>query len=86
MPRLTVASETFSAQQAMLATGRFLTVQPGFMVKLPQRGLRLKALPVSLTNSRMPIGLITLKDRSLTPPVQLFIDRLREFVRPLASS
>jgi LysR family pca operon transcriptional activator len=85
-PRVTVAAESFIVQRAMLATGRFLTVQPGFMVKMPQRGLSLKALPVSLTNSRMPIGLIRLKDRSLTPPAQLFIDRLRVYARPLAAS
>lgn len=85
-PRLTVASASFTIQRELLATGRFLTVQPGFMVKLPQRGLSLKALPISLANSRMPIGLITLKDRSLTPPAQLFIDRLREHMRPLAAS
>ena len=68
-PRVTVASVSFIVQRELLATGRFLTVLPGFMLKMPQRGLRLKALPVSLTNSRMPVGIITLKDRSLTPPV-----------------
>jgi DNA-binding transcriptional LysR family regulator len=85
-PRVTVAAESFIVQRAMLVTGRFLTVQPGFMVKLPQWGLRLKALPVSLTNSRLPIGIITLKDRSLTPPAQLFIEGLRACVRPLSAS
>jgi hypothetical protein len=34
----------------------------------------------------MPVGIITLKDRSLTPPVQLFIDRLRAYARPLSAS
>jgi DNA-binding transcriptional LysR family regulator len=85
-PRLTVTSESFVIQRELLATGRFLTVQPSFMVRLPQRGLSLKALPVSLTNSRMPIGLITLKDLTLTPPVQLIINRLRAYARPLAAS
>lgn len=85
-PRVTVQAESFIVQRAMLVTGRFLTVQPSFMVKLPQWGLRLKALPISLTNSSMPIGIITLKGRSLTPPAELFIDRLRAYARPLASS
>src|ERR1044072_9207998 len=84
LPRVTVASESFIVQRELLATGRFLTVQPGFMVKLAHRGLSLKALPISLTNSRMPIGIITPKDRSLTPPVQLFIKKLRAYARPLA--
>ncbi len=84
-PRVSVTSMSFNVQRELLATGRFLTVLPGFMLKLPNRGLLLKALPVSLTNSRMPIGLITLKNRSLTPPVELFIDRLREYARPLSA-
>jgi DNA-binding transcriptional LysR family regulator len=85
-PRLTVTSLSFNVQRELLATGRFLTVLPSFILKMPHRGLRLKALPVSLTNSRMPVGIITLKDRSLTPPVQLFIERLREYARPLSAS
>ncbi len=85
-PHASVTSLSFNVQRELLATGRFLTVLPGFMLKLPQRGLSLKALPVPLTNSRMPVGIVTLKDRSLTPPVQLFIDRLRAYARPLSAS
>lgn len=85
-PRATVVSESFDFQRELLATGRFLTVLPSFMLKFPHKGLSIKALPVSLTNARMPVGLITLKDRSLTPPVQLFIDRLRAHARPLSAA
>jgi DNA-binding transcriptional LysR family regulator len=84
-PRLTVTSVSFNVQRELLATGRFLTVLPSFMLKMPHR-LSLKALPVSLTNSRMPIGIVTLKDRSLTPPVQLLIEALRDYTRPLTDS
>jgi DNA-binding transcriptional LysR family regulator len=83
-PRLTVTSLSFNVQRELLETGRFLTVLPSFVLKMPHRGLRLKALPVSLTNPRMPVGIITLKDRSLTPPVNLFIEKLRAYARPLA--
>jgi DNA-binding transcriptional LysR family regulator len=85
-PRVSVTSESFIVQRELLATGRFLTVLPGFMLKFPHRGLPLRALPVSLTNSRVPVGIITLKDRTLTPAAQLFIDRLREHAGPLAAS
>jgi len=34
----------------------------------------------------MPIGLITVKNRMLTPVAQLFIDRIRARVRSLARS
>jgi hypothetical protein len=32
----------------------------------------------------MPVGIITLKDRSLAPPASLFIEKLRAYARPLA--
>jgi DNA-binding transcriptional LysR family regulator len=71
-------------QNELLATGRFLTVLPGFMLKIPSPGLKLKALPVALPNTPMPIGIITLKNRTLTPLAQLFIDNVRARAKPLA--
>jgi DNA-binding transcriptional LysR family regulator len=83
-PRLTVTTLSFSAQMELLATGRFLTVLPSFMLRLPSPNLPVKALPVALPNARMPIGIITLKNRTLTPLAQLFIDTVRAFAKPLA--
>jgi hypothetical protein len=40
---------------------------------------------VKLPNPQMPIGLITLKDRMLTPLAQLFIERVRAVTKPMAS-
>jgi DNA-binding transcriptional LysR family regulator len=85
-PRLTVTTLSFSAQMELLATGRFLTVLPSFMLRVPSLNLPLKALPVALPNARMPIGIITLKNRTLTPLAQLFIDTVRAFAKPLAKS
>jgi DNA-binding transcriptional LysR family regulator len=83
-PRLTVASLSFNAQIELLATGRFLTVLPSFMLRVPSPNLPLKALPVALPNARMPIGIITLKNRTLTPLAQRFIDTVRAFAKPLS--
>lgn len=85
-PRVTVSSLSTNVQNEMLATGRFLTVLPGFMLKVPGTHPPLKALPVTLANARMPIGIITLKNRTLTPLAQLFIDSLRAIAKPLAKS
>jgi DNA-binding transcriptional LysR family regulator len=70
----------------MLATGRFLTVLPGFLLRLPGRYPRLKAAPVAFPNAATPIGIITLKGRTLTPLAQRFIETVRALARPLASS
>lgn len=85
-PRLTVPTLSAYTQNELLATGRFLTVQPGFMLNVPGRLPPLKALPVALPNKAMPIGLITLKGRTLTPVAQLFIDNIHAIARPLAKS
>jgi len=69
----------------LLATGRFLTVLPSFMLKAPRRSVALKAL-LELPNTRKPIGLITLKGRTLTPFAQLFIDRVRQIAKPMGQN
>jgi DNA-binding transcriptional LysR family regulator len=82
-PRLTVSTLSIHAQNELLATGRFLTVLPSFMLKVRGQRLRLKALPVALPNEPMPIGLITVRNRTLTPMAQLFIDNIRARVKTL---
>jgi DNA-binding transcriptional LysR family regulator len=85
-PRPTVASLSINIQNELLATGRFLTVLPGFMLRVRRPNLTLKALPVALPNAAMPVGLVTLKDRTLTPLAQLFIENVRALTKPLAKS
>jgi DNA-binding transcriptional LysR family regulator len=85
-PRPTVTSLSFKVHDEMLATGRFLTVLPGFILQLSSRHLPLKELPVTLRNPRMPIGLVTLKDRTLTPLAQLFIENVRARAKALIKS
>jgi DNA-binding transcriptional LysR family regulator len=83
-PRATVETLSEYMKNDLLATGRFLTVLPSFMLKVPGRHPRLKALPVALPNTRAPIGLITLKGRMLTPLAQLFMETIRAVAKPMA--
>jgi len=85
-PRPTVATLSEYMKDDLLATGRFLTVLPGFMLKVPGRYPPLKALPVALPNTRAPIGIITLKNRTLTPLAQLFLENIRTMAKPMAQA
>jgi DNA-binding transcriptional LysR family regulator len=85
-PRATVETLSEYMKNDLLATGRFLTVLPSFMLKVPGRHPRLKALPIALPSTRAPIGLITLKGRTLTPLAQLFIENVRAITRPMAQA
>ena len=44
----------------------------------------IKILPVELSTARIPIGIFTLKNRSLNPVAQLFIEHAREVAKSLA--
>ena len=50
-----------------------------FGVNLP----RLTVLPVDLRIPPWPVGVMTLRSRTLTPVVKLFIDCAREVAKPL---
>jgi len=76
-PRPTVVTHSEYLKNDFLAKGRYLTVLPSFMLKVPGWHPRLKALPVDLPNTRRPIGVVTLKNRMLTPLAQLFIANVR---------
>jgi DNA-binding transcriptional LysR family regulator len=43
----------------------------------------LKVLPVNLPIPPWPVGLLSLKDRTVAPVVQLFVDCVRDAVRTL---
>jgi DNA-binding transcriptional LysR family regulator len=76
-PRVTVFSNTAPVRNALLATGRFLTMLPISMLMFPVTNTALKRLPIDLPSTSLPIGLITLKGR--TPVTELFIDQARRF-------
>jgi DNA-binding transcriptional LysR family regulator len=43
----------------------------------------LKVLPVELQLSRVPVGIVTLRNRTLSPVAKLFIQHAREVAKPL---
>jgi DNA-binding transcriptional LysR family regulator len=48
------------------------------MLRFHPRNAAVKILPIDLPTTRRPIGIITLKNRSLSPVAQLFIACARE--------
>jgi DNA-binding transcriptional LysR family regulator len=64
--------------------GRFLTVLPASMLLFPVRHPSLKMVPVELPNTRRPTAIITLKNRTLSPVAQRFLESARKIAKPLA--
>jgi DNA-binding transcriptional LysR family regulator len=82
-PAMRVTTFSVQLRAHLLATGDFVAAIPRSMLKLSPECRGLKELPVRLPSPGFPVGIVTLKGRTLTPPVELFLERLREHVGAL---
>jgi DNA-binding transcriptional LysR family regulator len=74
---------TFSLPLVMhvLTTGCFITVLPSTVTALHAGSELLKVLPVDFPACRWPVEIVTLKNRTLSPVADRFIDCARQFVK-----
>ena len=84
-PHFAVTSYGVEMQTWLIATGRFLSVLPGSFLRFSGQRLGLKALPIELPIRPRPVGIVTLKNRTVSPLAQLFIDCARNLSKPLAA-
>jgi DNA-binding transcriptional LysR family regulator len=84
-PRAAVITDSPHTRIALLASGRFVTIFPASALRFPATRPELKVLPVELPMARRPNGIVTLKNRTLSPVAQLLIECAREVAKPLAS-
>jgi len=78
LPHASVITDSPHVRMSLVATGRFITILPASALKSSVARGTLKALPVKLPATRLPHGIATLKNRTLGPLAQLFIDAALE--------
>ena len=83
-PQATVVTDSPHMRVSLLETGRFITVFPASALKFLAKDAALKILSIELPADRRPNGIVTLKDRAVSPVVQLVIDSARELAKPMA--
>jgi DNA-binding transcriptional LysR family regulator len=83
-PRAVVTTLSLSMRTSLLATGHFLSMLPASALKFSTTHTGIRTLPIELPSTKQPIGLFTLKNRTLSPVVQLFINCAREIAKPPA--
>jgi hypothetical protein len=66
----------------LLAIGRFLTISASALQFLGRRP-EVKVLPVELPMAHLPVGIVTLKNRTLGPVAKLFIQCAHEVAKSL---
>lgn len=83
-PKSTVVSASIQLFNTLFATGRFLGVLSGSALRSSGKHLALKVLPVEFSIRSSPVGIVTLKNRTVNPVAQLFIEHARKVAEPLA--
>jgi len=84
IPPVKVLGYSLPLRNSLLATGRFVTVVPDSVIRFGAERLLLQPLPIELPRWRLPVAIITVKNRTLSPPAKLFIECAREVAKPLA--
>jgi DNA-binding transcriptional LysR family regulator len=80
-PRAAVFTRSVQMWVAMLRTRRFLGIGPSAMLRFSAHYPSLAALPVDLSETRRPIALVALANRSPAPAAQLFAEAARSVTR-----
>jgi DNA-binding transcriptional LysR family regulator len=85
LPRISV--ETFYAglRSILLATGPYIASFPGSILRVNAGRYPLKVLPVDLPVRPWPVVMVTLKERTLSPLAERFMDELRKFAKTICA-
>jgi len=85
IPPATIICNPIEMQHELLMTGRFMALIPRSVLRFSSRRGSITVLPVELPSdlvSRLsPLGILTLKKRTLSPVAQLFLRTIREIAR-----
>lgn len=82
-PRTTVIAEPVDVRTSLLGTGRFITIFPRSVFRFSALRPPLRVLPVRQSFRRVPVGILTLKKRTISPLAQEVIEGAREAAKNL---
>ena len=83
-PRGAVIASGLETTINLVGTGHYLTIYPESLFTFPAAHPFIRKLPIELPIVSGPIGILTLKNRMLSPAAQLFIEAARDVAKPLA--
>jgi DNA-binding transcriptional LysR family regulator len=84
LPKPSITSFSTQVRLHLLETGRFLTILHDSVLWFAARHCSLKVLPVDLLIPPMPIAIFRLKNRTVSPVVQLFVDQAHAIAKSWA--
>lgn len=82
-PPAAVIAEPAEVRRSLLATGRFVSIFPDSILR-SARYPELKILPIKQKLRRIPVEIVVLKNRTISPLARLFIENCRELAKQQA--
>jgi DNA-binding transcriptional LysR family regulator len=86
LPVPQVTSYAVTLAIGLVTTGPYFMISANSMLRLKAEQLSLKVLPVPFHHRPSPVVLVTLKNRTLSPLAEIFIQRAREAAKALNRS
>jgi DNA-binding transcriptional LysR family regulator len=74
LPRAPITTLSIHLCCQLAASSQFLTMLPSSILRFNALDNPLKILPIKLAPQRRPVGIVTLRNRTLTPAARLFIE------------
>jgi DNA-binding transcriptional LysR family regulator len=74
MPRAPITTLSIHLCCQLAASSKFVTMIPGSILRFSNLNQSLKVLPIKLAPQLRPVGIVTLKNRSLSPAARLFVE------------
>ncbi len=84
LPRAVITS-LLPLRSSLISTGRFLMMVPQMVSDIGADKVAFRRLPLALPSTLRPFGIVTVKNRSLSPPTELFIDQVRRLAATVAN-
>ena len=85
-PKIAVTTFSVHLRTHLLATNEFIAVMPRSVLLLNAKQFSLKSLPIKLPVQGFPVAVVTLKNRTLSPVVELFLKHLRTQTKSMMSA
>ena len=83
LPKIRLKTFSTHLRTNMVGSGRFIATFPNSVVRFYGDQFALKTLPVDLPNQPWPVAILTLKNRTLSPIVERFIQHVRDFTKSM---
>ena len=84
MPKAPLTTLSIHISLQLVATNRFVTMLPRSILRFSGTDRVLKVLPIKLPIQPRPVAIMSLKQRTLSPVAQRFIDCARTVAKPMA--